>query len=66
MSKNPELVIGGGMYDAKNNCYTFINDGNEYKVGCCEELLIMSGFYGLIVQKNGKTLLKEEIISNTD
>lgn len=66
ISKNPELVIGGGMYDAKNNCYTFINDSNEYKVGCCDELLIMSGFYGLIVQKNGKTLLKEEIISNTN
>lgn len=70
MSEKPVLVIGGGMYDAKNNSYTFIDGGNEYKVGYCEDKPISKGFLGhyeyLLVQKNGKTLLKEEKISNTD
>lgn len=67
MSEKPRLIITGGKYDEENDDYTFVNEGIEYKVGYSEDESIGDGVFEhhefLWVQKNGKTLLKEERIS---
>ena len=70
MSEKPDLTVIGGTFDKENDCYTFINDGVEYIVGYCEDEPISEDTFEqhkyLLVRKNGKTLLKEERLSNTD
>lgn len=64
MSRQPDIVIQGGIYDEKNETYTFTNDGYEYVVGYCEDIPISEGVYEhhefLLVRKNGEVVLKEE------
>jgi hypothetical protein len=64
MSRKPNIVIQGGIYDEGNNTYGFTNDGYEYVVGYSEDKPISEGLYEhhefLLVRKNGKVVLKEE------
>jgi hypothetical protein len=64
MSRQPDLVIQGGVYDEEKDTYTFTNDGYEYVVGYSEDKPISEGMYEhhefLFVKKNGKVVLKEE------
>ena len=64
MSRKPDIVIQGGIYDKEKNTYTFTNDGYEYVVGYSEDKPISEGMYEhhefLMVKKNGKVVLKEE------
>lgn len=70
ISEKPDLTVIGGTFDEEKDCYTFINDGVEYIVGYCEDKPISGGIFEhheyLLVRKNGKTLLKEERVSNTE
>lgn len=70
MSRQPDIVIQGGIYDEDKDTYTFTNDGYEYVAGYSEEKLISKGLYKqhefLLVRKNGKVVLKEERITNID
>lgn len=64
ISEKPDIIIFDGKYDAKKDCFTFINDGIEYIVGYSEYQPISEGIYEhhefLLVKKDGKILLKEE------
>ena len=68
MSEKPNLTVIGGTFDKEKDCYTFINDGVEYIVGYYEDRPNSEGIIErhkyLLVQKNGKTLLKEERVSD--
>jgi hypothetical protein len=70
MSRKPNIVIQGGIYDEGNNTYRFTNDGYEYVVGYSEDKPISEGLYEhhefLLVRKNGKVVLKEERVSPND
>lgn len=54
-SDKPDLVIDGGRYDEQQKCYLFENDGYTYRVGKRNE-----DFWGLVVEKAGKPLLRQE------
>jgi len=64
VSKLPDMVIQGGIYDEEKDTYTFTNDGYAYVVGYNEDKPISEGMYEhhefLLVRKNGKVVLKEE------
>ena len=64
MSRQPDIVIQGGIYDKEKDTYTFTNDGYEYVVGYSEDKPKSEGLYEhhefLLVRKNGKVVLKEE------
>jgi hypothetical protein len=64
MSRQPDLVIQGGVYDEERDTYTFTNDGYEYVIGYSEDKPISEGMYEhhefLLVKENGKVVLKEE------
>ena len=64
MSRQPDIVIQGGIYDEEKDTYTFTNDGYEYVVGYSEDKPKSEGLYEhhefLLVRKNRKVVLKEE------
>lgn len=65
IGEKPELVIFGGSYDDEEDCYTFVNDGFEYVANYIEFESVPDRFpfcqRYLLVKKNGKIMLKEEI-----
>ena len=63
MSDVPSLVIVGGTYDKQSKKYTFVNDGVEYIVGRCEDLLPAEDKVGeiLLVKKAGEIVDKQKI-----
>ena len=64
MSRKPDIVIQGGIYDKEKDTYTFANDGYDYVVGYSEDKPISDGMHEhhefLLVRKNGRVVLKEK------
>ncbi len=56
----PDLIINGGRYDEKQSCFIFENDGYTYRVGSYSPAANSKGFWGIIVEKEGKVLLQQE------
>lgn len=59
-SSKPDIVIYGGKYDEQQGCYIFENDGYFYKVGKSSRASHNDNFWGLVVEKDGKVLLRQE------
>ncbi len=63
ISRQPDIVMQGVIYDEEENTYTFANDGYEYVVGYSEDKPTSEGMYEYheyLMVKNGKIVLKEE------
>ena len=56
-SAKPDIVIYGGRYDEKNSSFVFENEGYVYKIGKPSR---NDSFWGLVVEKEGKELLRQE------
>ena len=59
-SAKPDIVIYGGKHDEQKGCYVFENDGYIYKVGKSSRTSHNDNFWGLVVEKDGKVLLRQE------
>lgn len=59
-SSKPDIVIYGGKYDEQQGCYIFENDGYFYKVDKSSRASHNDNFWGLVVEKDGKVLLRQE------
>lgn len=70
MSSKPELIVTNGIYDADKEIYKFTNEGVEYIADYSEDKPLPEGGFEhhefLIVKRNGKVILKEEKLTNTD
>lgn len=68
MGDKPELIIYGGKYNEKKERFSFTNEGFEYVVGYSEDKPLPEGGFEhhefLMVRKDGKVLLKEEMLDN--